>query len=805
MRHCIKYISAAIAALPAFCACDIDDADVIPVVELGAPTNEYVVSAAESTFPVTVYSNSRYDIEILDGADSWLHITGEPAETDSTLIIYCEANQEFKRKGRIVLRSAEDSRSDTVTVKQKGWKTAYLSMGNASIVADGGAGVVTSSVKTNIPFSYMTVEKEYADENASWIQDVDIVGSEDDDRTLKVSIEANPSGTAPRAVSISLSFTDGWGDRVVMMVNLLQKSANNTLGEVIPFERFIDKYATGKEIQDYVILEGYVVSNSENGNAGENEQKTTSAVDYSISERTVYLESADGARGVSILMNTSDDNVFEQYDQVQILMHGAVATLKEEPLRCDITGVTKSMITSRMSGTKSSIPVKELYIRDLTDNDVYTYVTLKDVEIPVRKGSLTPVNEGYTIATAGNRFTQYPRLLRDINGDDIYMTTNTVCTYRSDGTRLPYGSGKISGVIVHEAFPRMEWRNGADPAEIEDDPTLGNIGRYQIRHQNKSDVWEQMSDDFEDGFSALLTEYRYWVPSAADSTMRPSYGTNGWMDHTYSRRYTHSEAAEFIQTTYLQHMESPQTYCYLGPVGNGKDWRFPKVDQNNTNVNGLGIILDLTEGRDQIPSPQKLAELVSYNPDGTVEWGGPNAKDSNVKKINGTGTNSGKSWVPAEIFTGFINKYWWDYETERPYAWIFNFSTAGISTDRISMQIAVMNADQGYYTPRYWKAEWSLTPDQSAKADSEWHLIANYTVPDVSTWSNTLFSSTVAYKQINFDLPLDILGHEDVYIRLCPVSDVCSSGADYADAVMKDKESGTSACAIEYFAIRYNK
>ena len=73
---------------------------------------------------------------------------------------------------------------------------------------------------------------------------------------------------------------------------------------------------------------------------------------------------------------------------------------------------------------------------------------------------------------------KYPLLVRDINGDDMYMLTNTNCAYRSDGTRLPYGSGKISGVIVHERFSRFEWRDGADPAEMDDDPTLGFIGPY---------------------------------------------------------------------------------------------------------------------------------------------------------------------------------------------------------------------------------------------------------------------------------------------------------------------------------------
>ena len=807
MKNIIRYsgVLLFLAISQTFQSCNYDDAADIAKVELGSPKGEYVINASDTTFVVPVYSNGKYHIEVLDGADSWLHITGEPSETDATLTLACDANVEFKRKGCLALISDVDSRKDTIVIKQRGWLTAKLGMDNTSVIADGSAGVVKSVVNTNIPFKYIDIAKEYAAEGADWIENVNIAENTDGSSELELTLAGNTDPVAPRAASVLFSYTDGWGDHVSLLVNVLQKSANNTFGEVISIDKLIEKYATGKTINDYVILEGFVVSNKDGGNAGSNEQKTTSAIDYSVSERTVYLEAVDGSRGVSVLMDSEADNVFDQYDKVQILMHGAVANLKEEPLRCDITGVNKTMVISRVSGSKADIPVKERYINELSDEDVYTYVTLKDVEIPVRKGALCPANEGYTVATGAHRFSEFARLVRDIKGNDIYMVTNTVCSYRNDGSRLPYGSGRISGVIVHDAFPRMDWRNGADPAEVDDDPELGNIGRYQIRHQNKSDIWGQMADNFEDGFSALLTEYRYWVPNAADSTMRPSYGKNGWMDHTYSRRYTHSEGKEYLQSTYFQHMYGGQTFCYLGPIGSGKSPLFPAVDTKNTNINGCGIMLDLSEGRDQIPQQLKLAEIISYNPDGSVEWAGPNAKNSDVKNVNGSGTNSGKAWVNGNVFTGYTNQYWWDYETDRPYSWIFNVSTAGISSDVVSMQLSIMNQSQSYYAPRYWKAEWSLVNDQTAEGDHNWHEIGDFTVPDVSVWSNSLFSSSVAFKQINMSLPLEILGHDNVYIRICPANDICSDGSDYANAHLKDKETIVGTNVIEYFAIRYNK
>ena len=84
---------------------------------------------------------------------------------------------------------------------------------------------------------------------------------------------------------------------------------------------------------------------------------------------------------------------------------------------------------SSTEGTASDLPVKEKYMRDLTDEDIYTYVTLKDCELPVRKGSLTPINEGYANAGGAHRCAKYATLMRDINGNSMYIYTNTTCLF----------------------------------------------------------------------------------------------------------------------------------------------------------------------------------------------------------------------------------------------------------------------------------------------------------------------------------------------------------------------------------------
>ena len=780
-------------------------------------------SSRPNSFDIDIYTNGAYHIERINESD-WLSLAcGETTDGKATITAECEFNEDFKRKAGIVLCSDVDSRRDTLYIKQKALIDARIAFANSSIIVPGAGGENKSVIETNVPFSDITVETEYSDpENTDWIQEIEIVDAESEERELVITLDANPAEEVPRSAAVSLSFTDGWDETVSVEFNLLQRTAKETLGRNITFEEFRQNYALNKKIEDYVIIEGIVVSNPDNRNAGENTQLTTSTIDYTVSERTLYLESKDGRYGIAILTNEVEDNIFDQYDHVQLLIQGATGNLVENPDRYELEGVTKSMVISRTAGSASDVPVKEKHMNELTDDDIYTYVTLKEVEFPVRKGSITPVNEGYAIGTNAHRISKYPLLVRDINGDAMYMMTNTNCAYRSDGTRLPYGSGDISGVIVHERFSRFEWRNGADPAEMTDDPTLGYIGRYQIRHQNKEDIWGKMQNSVEDSFSALLTEYRYWNPDTENEVQKPTYGTNGWLTHTYQEKYSGSASKEYLQATYKQHMVGGGTYEYLGPVGNSANNLF---GANYGNKNGIGIVID--------PSKEswnpKMDAFISRNPDGTIEWCGPYASDqyaasgsggwpgndaipTSSQQINYNGSTSmrGKANVSGNCYTAFSNHYWWDDDTGRFYAWLINFSTEGISTSHISMQISVMNTQQTFYSPRYWCAEWALTDSQAPEDDSQWNLIGEYTVPDVSVWSNTLYSSIVAYKYIDFELPQEILGHPDVYIRLRPTSDLCSDGSDYANARLNGSAAGAAlasqhASSLEYFAIRYNK
>lgn len=770
----------------------------IPLVKLGAGTKEFTVEVDGGVVNIPVYSNGSYHLEMLTEGNEWLSLK-MPAELDKNGYIRaeCDFNDSFRRQVVFMLCSDVDARRDTIRFRQKGLKEAVLTMENRSLLTKGAGGEDRFEIKTNIPSDQIEQTITYSTEaglEGDWIKGVSISEEGPKTREITISTTPNPNEEVPRSAQVRLKFTDGWGESIRLQLNVIQRTALEKVGTLISLDELkYERVQSGKAIDSYIIVEGIVVSNRAGRNAGENEQLTPSTIDYTLDQRTIYLESNDGSTGICLITSTVDDNPVNLYDHVQVLLYDTMPVLYDDPSYLVISNVKVGMFISQAAGESYDVPVKERHIADLVDDDIFTYVKLQDVEIPVRKGDLMPVNEGYTIAANGHRLVKFPRLIRDKAGDDMYLYTNTTCQFRNDGTLLPYGSGSLSGVIVHERFPRFEWKNMADPLDMETDPTLGRIGTYQIRPQTKDDIWKEMQADVENSFSKLLTEYRYWNPDEARGVCLPTYGTNGWFTHTY-KGYT--------EENFGQHFDDAITFDYAGPKGKNDKYLFGK---HIGNENGLGIILD--------PSKEswnpRLESLLDSSDPAHPQWCGPNAADPLCRfeegvfgSINYTASaNVGKGLVPEGCYASFCAYNWWDYGTNRPYSWLLNFSTLGISASSLSLQIAALNVSQGFYTPRYWKVEWSTTDDQ---ADYLWQEIAEYTVPDISVWSTALYHSVVGYKQINFALPLEMLGKENVYIRLSPRNDICSSGVDYADAHMNAAETDKHPSAISYIAVRYN-
>ena len=140
-----------------------------------------------------------------------------------------------------------------------------------------------------------------------------------------------------------------------------------------------------------------------------------------------------------------------RYDFTKLWLKGLTLVKEDNPTRYTIKGIAEEHYIKVNTGSADQIPVKTRYINTLKDEDVYTYVTLKRVEMPARRGGLLPVNGGYK-----DRFTKYPLLFADIHGDWMYVITNLTCFDILPKKQVPFGQGRLSGIIVHEKFERFE-------------------------------------------------------------------------------------------------------------------------------------------------------------------------------------------------------------------------------------------------------------------------------------------------------------------------------------------------------------
>lgn len=717
------------------------------VVGLAEP--ELFVECAAGVWEVEYYANRPGSISILGGID-WVDIDRDSFAESGTLNLEYRDNESYPRMAEIVFALDDYPWSDTLRVKQKGRLSDEFELPNTSVLAMNGTegGHVDIPIVTELPSDAFEFSVAYGSaEDVDWISSVEVV-----ENNVRVSLSDNPDSLNVRTAVITISHLSGWGTETSVDLNLTQANSRNEFGEKISIPDLKSQASeNGKEIVHDCFIEGYVVSEASTLNLGDNPLITSVKIDYEACRKIAYVESVDGRYGVMLETATLEDNVFRNNTWVQLRVRGATAIRYSEPDRLVITGVKSAMIMKSEKVDPAVIPVKNRKIKELTDDDLYTRVTLTDVELPVRKGGLTPIHDGYTNAAGAHRISKFPLLVRCVDGGNMYMYTNTTCPYRRDGRKPGDGSGTITGIIVHELY--LPFQDGDNPVM----ELCGNIGRYQIRHMSFEDV--ALAKSFDNSFSGLIAEWRY-MQSGADSDNRmPATKGTGYLDHTYTGIKCDSDAN--YKTFKLRMYKAVNDFSYLGPCGT--DAQFP-FGENKGNVNGLGIYLD----------------------DGT-DYG---AGDSAMNK-EGTGIGQGKGY-------GWAADHWWDNKENRPYSWLVEFSTKDIVTDHLSIQLSMMNLSQSCLTPHNWMLEYMFEGE-----GQDWKKVAEFTVPDIVIWNNTLQSQSAGYKGMDFPLPLEILDKDKVYVRISPVSKIASDGKAYANA--KWSYAAGRRCCMNYCAIRYNK
>lgn len=705
--------------------------------ELGLPEAEFYVEQAGGDIDIQFLANKPGEFSLIDPENnSWIELRATTFEKDGQLPVHVKSNDGFKRRADILLST--ETRKDTISVFQKGAVEEKFYIASSSmLVYNGGDGINTVSAEINVPLSRIRTEVRFSGQE-EWIQDCQITTS-----SFSFKATDNPDKNYKRRAIIVLSYVDGWNATQTASITVFQAPSDNKIGSVFTAEQ-LRSLATvsGYTLPEDAFIEGYIVSTTEGGNAGDalvdDYKQGTGVIDYTLTERTSYLESLDGKYGFRLIATDSGENEFTRYSRILLGIGGAVIKKSaDEPVQYTIEGVMSKNILTSSDGTLT-MPWKEKSITELTDDDINTLVKIKNCEIAMRKGPFTPVNEGYTSLCGYNRLAKYPILIRDIKGGSMYMFTNMTCSYRRNGETLPYGSGDITGIVVHESYKSFE--------------KDGNIGRYQLRHLLREEI--DLKPNFGDSFSGIITEFRYAkFPGENQKTTLPNAilatKGNGELCHTYGKVSNFSPS-----------------YFYIGECGSKKKGKYAE---------GAGIELD---------------EGGIYEP--WVTTGTESAQNTD-----------GKGWFKDNLNLSWSNKYWWN--SGRGYCWLVNFSTEGITSDVVSMQFAMYNNSQSARSPRYWKAQYSLTTTSCDESDdSQWVDIGEFTVPDVAIWASQNDWQTLGTRVYDFPLPVEILGHESVSIRLMPRNNrAAAKSEDSYDSSTIANDSGYNT--MDYFAVRYNK
>lgn len=336
----------------------------------------------------------------------------------------------------------------------------------------------------------------YEGASTDWISHIAL-----EEKTLTFDVAENDTGS-PRRASIAFRLRE------------LTLAAPLVVEQTYEADyRTLIKGPSGQTVIDdpNAFFEGIVISDKDNANVETTPNTARNATDYTLNARTAYVQMLDGSYGFRLRFDTPQDNTLERYATVRIALDGATLTKEAEPERYTLSGLTAAHVVGQTPGTARSLVRKERSIAQLTDEDLYTYVSLRDVEFALPDGSFTNVNEGYYGET--NHTSCATRALYDGDGGVICMLVNNKTPWRRDGTGVPRGKGTLSGVIVHDLLPRYGLTNA------------GYIGRYAVRVLEKEEI--ELAASASASGRKTLVEWNWndaAVKKNSDGTLAPDLG-----------------------------------------------------------------------------------------------------------------------------------------------------------------------------------------------------------------------------------------------------------------------------------------
>lgn len=489
--HILKLIFVFLFALFMVGAVSCEDDNEDPFNPDGVAINNAIIRVADSaaTTKVVVFSNGSWTASLLDKPE-WLTLSQESGNGRGEFYVSFISNKDqMRRATKIIVKGG--GKTDTIHFQQNGI-VPIVNIPDEVVTGIGFGGNTKTALNVNIPTEYVDKKAMYVvASDEEWISNIAI-----SEGYLNFVLGTNLTGDN-RFGQILLSHLDAFGVVTKDSITVKQTAASpGVLSELKDFN-YVRTLSAG-EITEDICVEGYVISDKGNPNIALNVNSALNTLDKTENAITSYIQNTDGTRGFRIKAKTAGDNVFARNEKVRVWLKGTTLVKESNPVTYTITGITASHLITKEDPI--TINPREKYISELVDNDIYTYVKLKDVEFSIPVGSYSNIHETYITRTDG-----FVTNMRDKNGGSMYLITNGDVPYRRiKDVNLPKGSGTIAGVVVYE----KPLRYGTD----------GNIGKYALRHLSQDEI--QLAENISSGFSTVVAE---WANFSA--TMTPEIGS----------------------------------------------------------------------------------------------------------------------------------------------------------------------------------------------------------------------------------------------------------------------------------------
>lgn len=488
-----------LSALCALVACHkFNDAELVNVVEFATDKPELLVEDGGGMVSLKVYSNGVVSVGTVEEGIDWLELSAREIHGDGDLEIAVRPNGGTIRMATLRLSLGGSETVIDVPLKQGGLPQYLLCPDPYCIVDGRSEDKPAFSLVTNVPVDKIRVTVDYLGLQKDWISEVAL-----SDGIVSFVAGVNTTDVCRRAKCI-LSYTDAWGMESELALFVTQSDCNGAIGKPTGVT-LIKALGTpeGFRIEDDFLLEGIIVGDCLSPNMAlnpsVNQLDNPVKADTTFARRVTYMEGEDGSWGIRLVFDKAADNTLRFGTRIALNLYGATVIREDSPERYTLTGISGWNICSSEPGT--DVPEKRCSLSSLTPDDIYTFVTLENMEFAFKCGTYADVMEDYALKSTVNEnvtsksslLDGWASLLTDNTGVGIYAPVNMLCPWRRSGAGVPQGVGTVSGILVHEKMPR-----------------LGDAGKYQIRVIDES--------GFDMDGNSTLKEYAYWINSAKNTS-----------------------------------------------------------------------------------------------------------------------------------------------------------------------------------------------------------------------------------------------------------------------------------------------